>query len=63
MAREVVSLLEPSRGGLFVDCTAGLGGHTAALLDAGASVVGVELPSGYGEVDALLRQHAAWPPR
>jgi 16S rRNA (cytosine1402-N4)-methyltransferase len=39
MAREVVSLLEPSRGGLFVDCTAGLGGHTAELLDAGASRV------------------------
>jgi ankyrin repeat protein len=29
----------------------------AALLDAGASVVGVEFPSGYAEVDALLRQH------
>jgi hypothetical protein len=31
----------------------------AALLDAGASVVGVEFPSGYAEVDALLRQHVA----
>ena len=29
----------------------------AALLDAGASVAGVEFPSGYTEVDALLRQH------
>ncbi len=27
----------PSRGGLFVDCTVGLGGHTRALLEAGAS--------------------------
>ncbi len=37
MAREVVSLLEPSRGGLFVDCTVGLGGHARALLDGGAA--------------------------
>jgi 16S rRNA (cytosine1402-N4)-methyltransferase len=39
MASEVVTLLEPSRGGVFVDCTTGLGGHTAALLEAGASHV------------------------
>ena len=37
MVPEVVELLAPSRGGLFVDCTVGLGGHAAALLDAGAS--------------------------
>lgn len=37
MVREVVSLLEPSRGGLFVDCTVGLGGHARALLDGGAA--------------------------
>lgn len=37
MVPEVVSLLEPSRGGLFVDCTVGLGGHTRALLDGGAA--------------------------
>jgi 16S rRNA (cytosine1402-N4)-methyltransferase len=33
---EVVDLLAPGRGGLFVDCTVGLGGHAQALLDAGA---------------------------
>ncbi len=33
---ETVALLEPSRGGLFVDCTIGLGGHSRALLEAGA---------------------------
>jgi len=37
MVPEVVELLAPSRGGLFVDCTVGLGGHAAALMDAGAS--------------------------
>jgi 16S rRNA (cytosine1402-N4)-methyltransferase len=37
MVAEVVDLLVPSRGGLFVDCTVGLGGHAASLLEAGAS--------------------------
>ena len=39
MVAETIGLLAPSRGGLFVDCTVGLGGHTRALLDAGASRV------------------------
>jgi 16S rRNA (cytosine1402-N4)-methyltransferase len=39
MTREVVELLRPERGGLFVDCTVGLGGHSQALLEAGASTV------------------------
>jgi 16S rRNA (cytosine1402-N4)-methyltransferase len=34
---EVLQYLQPERGGLFVDCTVGLGGHARALLDAGAS--------------------------
>ena len=37
MTAETIALLEPSRGGLFVDCTVGLGGHSRALLEAGAS--------------------------
>jgi 16S rRNA (cytosine1402-N4)-methyltransferase len=37
MVAETVTLLAPSRGGLFVDCTVGLGGHARALLEAGAS--------------------------
>jgi 16S rRNA (cytosine1402-N4)-methyltransferase len=39
MIAETMALLAPSRGGLFVDCTVGLGGHTRALLEAGASKV------------------------
>jgi 16S rRNA (cytosine1402-N4)-methyltransferase len=40
---EVLSWLQPARGGLFVDCTVGLGGHTRALLEAGASrVIGLD---------------------
>ena len=37
MVAEVLEHLEPSRGGLYVDCTVGLGGHARALLEAGAS--------------------------
>ena len=36
MATEVVTMLDPSRGGLFVDCTVGGGGHARALLEGGA---------------------------
>jgi 16S rRNA (cytosine1402-N4)-methyltransferase len=39
LAAEAVELLAPSQGGVFVDCTVGLGGHAQALLDAGASRV------------------------
>ncbi len=35
MAAEVMTLLEPGRDGLFVDCTVGGGGHARALLGAG----------------------------
>jgi 16S rRNA (cytosine1402-N4)-methyltransferase len=37
MTAEVLQFLQPDRGGLFVDCTVGLGGHARALLEAGAS--------------------------
>jgi 16S rRNA (cytosine1402-N4)-methyltransferase len=37
MPAEVLQFLQPDRGGLFVDCTVGLGGHARALLEAGAS--------------------------
>ncbi len=38
LLREVVEALEPSRGGVFVDATAGGAGHSAALLAASPSV-------------------------
>jgi 16S rRNA (cytosine1402-N4)-methyltransferase len=37
MVAEVIEQMEPARGGVFVDCTVGLGGHARALVDAGAS--------------------------
>ena len=37
MVAEVLEHLAPERGGVFVDCTVGLGGHARALIEAGAS--------------------------
>jgi len=43
LTAEVLRHLAADRGGLFVDCTVGLGGHTRALLEAGASrVIGLD---------------------
>ncbi len=43
LTAEAMALLAAERGGLFVDCTVGLGGHTQALLEAGAAkVVGLD---------------------
>jgi 16S rRNA (cytosine1402-N4)-methyltransferase len=43
MVAEVLEHLAPSRGGVFVDCTVGLGGHARALVEAGASrVIGLD---------------------
>lgn len=40
---EVRTLLEPERGGVFVDCTVGLGGHARMLLESGAArLVGID---------------------
>ena len=44
LVQEVVHALEPARGGTFVDCTVGLGGHAEAILDAapGTRVIGID---------------------
>ncbi len=43
MTAEVLRALQPERGGLFVDCTVGLGGHARALLSAGATrLIGID---------------------
>jgi 16S rRNA (cytosine1402-N4)-methyltransferase len=43
MTAEVLHFLRPEPGGLFLDCTVGLGGHTRALLEAGATrVIGLD---------------------
>jgi 16S rRNA (cytosine1402-N4)-methyltransferase len=51
MTAEVLEYLRPGRGGVFVDCTVGLGGHSRALLEAGATrVIGLDR-----DLDALAR--------
>jgi 16S rRNA (cytosine1402-N4)-methyltransferase len=57
MVAEVLDLLQPSRGGLFVDCTVGLGGHSRALLEAGATrLIGLDRD---GSALALAREALA----
>jgi 16S rRNA (cytosine1402-N4)-methyltransferase len=43
MTREVLEFLQPEKGGTFVDCTVGMGGHALALLEAGATrIIGLD---------------------
>jgi 16S rRNA (cytosine1402-N4)-methyltransferase len=44
LLRETIELLAAERGGLFVDCTVGLGGHSEAILQASrdAEVLGID---------------------
>ena len=52
---EVRELLQPARGGTFVDCTLGLGGHARMVLEHGAArVIGIDR-----DPDALALAQAA----
>jgi 16S rRNA (cytosine1402-N4)-methyltransferase len=44
LLRETMHFLAPERGGLFVDCTVGLGGHSEAILQSsiGTRVIGID---------------------
>ena len=61
MTDEVLTMLDPARGGFFVDCTVGAGGHARALLEGGADrVLGLdrdrEILPGAAETLAPWRQ-------
>ena len=45
LLEETMKLLAPERGGLFVDCTVGLGGHSEAILKSSpdSRVIGMDL--------------------
>jgi len=58
LVREVVSALRPHAGGLYLDGTVGLGGHAAALLEAGAGrVVGFDRDQA---ALAVARERLTW---
>src|SRR5881394_3734008 len=40
---EVLAALKPKKGHIVVDCTVGLGGHSAELLERGVRVIGLDL--------------------
>jgi 16S rRNA (cytosine1402-N4)-methyltransferase len=43
LLEESLLFLRPERGGTYVDCTLGLGGHTEALVSRGATrVIGID---------------------
>ena len=55
LVEEVRSLLQPERGGIFVDCTVGLAGHSRMLLESGATrLIGIDR-----DTDALAIARAA----
>ncbi len=58
LLRETIELLAAKRGGLFVDCTVGLGGHSEAILQAAsdARVLGIDRDE---EALELARQRLA----
>ena len=58
LLRETIELLAAERGGLFVDCTVGLGGHSEAILQASrdAQVLGIDRDD---EALALARKRLA----
>ena len=42
LKKEVIEYLQPSNGKIFIDCTFGAGGHTKAMLEAGAKVIAID---------------------
>jgi 16S rRNA (cytosine1402-N4)-methyltransferase len=58
LLRETIELLAAERGGMFVDCTVGLGGHSEAILETScnAQVLGIDRD---GEALELARKRLA----
>ncbi len=60
LLEETIGLLDPGRGGLFVDCTLGPGGHAAALLAVapGVELIGIDCdPDALALAKRLLRAY------
>ena len=60
LTAEVIEALAPSRGGVFVDCTVGLGGHARALLEGGAErLIGLDRdPAALARAAVALREYS-----
>lgn len=61
MVTEVLEHLAPARGGLFVDCTVGAGGHARAMLEAGATrLIGLDRdPDALAQASAVLQPYGS----
>ena len=58
LLQEVVAALKPGPGGRFVDCTVGEAGHSVAVLERGAGVLGIDLDSkALGVARRRLEEH------
>ena len=59
LVEEAIGFLDPERGGLFVDCTLGLGGHSSAMLEAapGIQLIGLDRDPEALEVAASRLRH------
>ena len=60
LLEEVLAALKPKKGHVVVDCTVGLGGHSAELLERGVPVIGLDLgpanlKEAQGRFDKLLQ--------
>lgn len=63
LLEECLQYLAPQRGGCFVDCTVGLGGHTEAILERFPAVTVVGLDRDPEALDLAGRRLAAYGPR
>jgi 16S rRNA (cytosine1402-N4)-methyltransferase len=57
LLKQVLDVLAPRAGEIFVDCTLGGGGHTEALLEAGAHVIGLDQDPAALELTKETRLH------
>src|SRR5204862_3391106 len=63
LLRETIELLAAERGGLFVDCTVGLGGHSEAILQASSDAQVLAIDRDDEALEAARERLALYGPR
>ena len=63
LLRETIELLAAERGGLFVDCTVGLGGHSEAILQASSDAQVVAIDRDHEALELARERLALYGPR